>query len=169
MSRVESFAPLSAPDARVLILGSMPGTASLAAGEYYAHPRNAFWSIIEAVFGIRRDRPYAQRCRQLVGHGVAVWDVLAQCRRPGSLDASIERDSMVVNDFDGFLAAHPGVARICFNGATAEQVFRRRVLSASGTRLADIALLRLPSTSPAHAAMSVAQKVEHWQAALLCD
>ncbi|MEX1249596.1 MAG: DNA-deoxyinosine glycosylase [Hyphomonas sp.] len=86
---VRSFAPVSAPDARVLILGSMPGTASLQAGQYYAHPRNAFWPIMGALCGARPDLPYTDRAVKLKGEGVAVWDVLQACKREASLDASI--------------------------------------------------------------------------------
>lgn len=169
MAQVESFAALSDPGARLLILGSMPGTASLEASQYYAHRRNAFWPIIEAVYGIERDLPYAQRCRLLLEQGVAVWDVLARCERPGSLDASIDRDSILVNDFVGFFAAHRHIGRICFNGATADQLFRRHALPLLPSPVAELELLRLPSTSPAHAALTLAQKTARWRAALFDD
>ena len=116
---LEGFAPIARADARVLILGSMPGAASLAAGEYYAHPRNAFWSIIEAVWDIPRSLPYTERARSVQARGLAIWDVVARCRRPTSLDADIDRASVVVNDFAGFLGRHPGIRQIAFNGAGA--------------------------------------------------
>ena len=160
-----SFPPIAAPDARVLILGSMPGVASLAAGRYYAHPRNAFWPIIGNIVGIPESADYATRIEALLGAGIALWDVLHSCRRRGSLDSAIEGDSMVVNDLPGFLAWHPQVTRICFNGATAEAYFRRHVpLAALPGRAPEI--IRLPSTSPAHAGMTFAAKLAAWQAAL---
>jgi len=166
MAQVSSFPPLSGPRARVLVLGSMPGKASLAAQQYYAHPRNAFWPIIEAVLGIGRDLPYAQRCRQLIARNVAVWDVLQSCYRPGSLDADIDSASIMTNDFVAFLAGHPRIHRICFNGATAQQVFRCQVLpSLPADRLPE--MIRLPSTSPANAGMRLEQKIAHWAPCLL--
>ncbi len=161
MAQVSSFPPLCGPRARVLVLGSMPGRASLAAQQYYAHPRNAFWPIIEAVLGIDRKLPYAQRCRQLIAHDIAVWDVLQSCFRPGSLDADIDPASILPNDFAAFFAHHPHIRRVCFNGATAQQVFRRQVLpSLPAGRLPE--MIRLPSTSPAHAGMRLEQKIAHW-------
>ena len=166
MAQVSSFPPLSGPRARVLVLGSMPGKASLAAQQYYAHPRNAFWPIIEAVLGIGRDQPYALRCRQLVARDIAVWDVLQSCYRPGSLDADIDPASIMANDFVAFFSGHPRIRRICFNGATAQQVFRRQVLpSLPADHLPD--MIRLPSTSPAHAGMRLEQKITEWAPCLV--
>lgn len=165
---VQGFAPICRPDVRVLVLGSMPGTASLRAQQYYGHPRNAFWPIMGAMFGFDAAAPYAQRIQALLAHRVAVWDVLAACRRDGSLDASIERASIVPNDFAGLLATHPGIGRICFNGATAERLFRSHVIP----RLAldsGVTLVRLPSTSPAHAGMPYAHKLRAWRTALAAD
>lgn len=163
MHRVHSFAPITSPAAHTLLLGSMPGAASLVAGEYYAHPRNLFWPFIEQLFGIPRHTPYAERVRQLNGRGIAVWDVLDTCERAGSLDAAIQPDSLVANDIAGFVAAHPGLRRIFFNGATAETLFRRHVLR---TLPADhgLRLMRLPSTSPANASIPQDRKLAQWQA-----
>ncbi len=133
----------------------------MAAQQYYAHPRNAFWSIIEAVLGIDRGLPYAQRCRRLIAHDIAVWDVLQSCFRPGSLDADIDPASIMPNDFATFFADHLHIRRICFNGATAQQVFRRHVLqSLPAGHLPE--MIRLPSTSPAHAGMRLEQKIARW-------
>ncbi|MCD9028630.1 DNA-deoxyinosine glycosylase [Luteimonas sp. BDR2-5] len=160
---VRSFPPVARADARVLILGSMPGEASLSAGRYYAHPRNLFWPIMGALAGAGPDLAYAARIAKLQATGIALWDVIAECVRPGSLDARIRAGSVVVNDLPGFLARYPGISRICFNGATAETLFRRHVLP----RLADApTLMRLPSTSPAHAAMGFADKLAAWRAGL---
>lgn len=160
MSHAESFAPIADRHARVLILGSMPGQASLREQQYYAHPRNAFWPIMGRLFGAGPDLPYAVRQRRLTQHGVAVWDVLKSCWRPGSLDAAIEASSVEINDFDTFLARHPQVTHLFFNGGKAEETFRRHVTPS--LPLHGLQTLRLPSTSPAHAARSLEDKYQAW-------
>ncbi len=158
---VRSFAPVSAPDACVLILGSMPGTASLQAGQYYAHPRNAFWPIMGALYGAGPDLPYADRAAKLKGEGVAVWDVLQTCLREGSLDSNIRGE--VPNDFATFFAAHPGIRRIGLNGGKAAASFRKY---AGRLCLQGAEVHVLPSTSPAHAARGFEEKCAIWRAAL---
>lgn len=148
---------------RLLILGSLPGAASLAAGEYYAHPRNAFWPIMGALYGAHPELPYAQRRSALIETGVAVWDVLAQARRPGSGDAAIDIASARVNRFDEFLARHRGIRLIAFNGGTAAALYQRKVLPDLRPALAQIPQLVLPSTSPAHASLNVAAKLRRWR------
>lgn len=164
MSRIRSFAPIAAPSARTLILGSMPGQASLAANRYYAHPRNAFWPILCELLDLPADATYSTRVRALKRARIALWDVLHSCVRPGSLDASIRSESGVANDFRSFFRLHGRIERVFFNGATAERLFRQRVLPA----LPDFkpTLIRLPSTSPAHAAMTRAQKRDAWRVIL---
>src|SRR3990170_8767558 len=125
---IRSFPPIGAPDAALLILGSMPGRASLLANQYYAHPRNAFWPIMGELFGAGPEMPYARRVRVLKHAGIAVWDVLASCTRGGSLDSDIDEESIVPNDFAWFFGAHPRVQTVFFNGAKAEASFRRYVL-----------------------------------------
>lgn len=160
MANAESFPPVAAPHARVLILGSMPGQASLQAQRYYAHPRNAFWYIMGELFGAGPELPYEQRCSILAEQGVALWDVLKRCWRPGSLDSAIDPASVEPNDFRAFLADYPDVRHVYFNGRAAEQTFSRHV----ATQLEDLRLsyTALPSTSPAHAAMSREQKYHAW-------
>ena len=164
---LQSFAPLLGERPQVLILGSMPGAASLAAGQYYAHPRNAFWPIMAELFGATLDLPYVERAARLMEAGVAVWDVLAECRRPGSLDANIEPDSLRANDIAGLIEANPSLTLIAFNGGTAERLFKRLALPQLRAAIPDPpARLRLPSTSPAHAARNFADKLAAWRAAL---
>lgn len=141
----------------------MPGRASLAALEYYAHPRNAFWPIMQALFGIARELPYDRRVRELAGEGVAVWDVLATCARASSLDSDIVPESVVANDFTSFLARHPGIQAIYFNGATARRLFERHVASGLATDHQHIARITLPSTSPANARLRPEARLEAWR------
>lgn len=160
--QVESFPPIAAPGARILILGSMPGAASLEAGQYYAHPRNAFWPIMGALFGAGSELSYTERVAALAARGVAVWDVLQLCERQGSLDTDIRGE--VPNDFAGFFAAHPHIRCIGLNGGKAAEVFGR----VAASHMPDGAkAVRLPSTSPAHAGLSLAEKRDAWRAALL--
>ena len=160
--RLQGFPPLCGKAATCLILGTMPGVASLQAGEYYAHPRNAFWSIAESLFGVARAEPYAVRVRALELAGIAVWDVLATCRRRRSLDSDIEPDSIVANDFHAFLQRNPGIVRICFNGNSARMLFERYVLPTLSAQQQQIMRLALPSTSPANARLSLQQKTRAW-------
>jgi double-stranded uracil-DNA glycosylase len=162
MSRLEGFPPISAAIAHTLILGSMPGAASLAASRYYAHPRNLFWPIIDTVLSIDASEPYAERTRALAERGFALWDVLGACRRAGSLDIHIEQASVEINDFHSFLAHHPRLTRIFFNGATAEQLFRRHVVPTLDPARR-LSLIRLPSTSPANASVPYAAKLSAWK------
>jgi len=161
VSRVRSFAPIADGDATRLVLGSMPGVASLRAGQYYAHPRNLFWRILGDLLGVDCALPYARRVAALAASGIALWDVLKSCRRAGSLDAAIERDSGVPNDFVRFFATHPGILSVYFNGASAEFWYRRRVLPSLPS--GKLVYRRLPSTSPAHAALSYEEKRAAWQ------
>ena len=153
----KGFEARATPSAKVLVLGSLPGEESIRRGEYYANPRNAFWRIAESLFGIPTDEPYAERVRKLNEAGIALWDVCAAATRPGSLDLSIRRGTEVPNDFAAFLATHPHVKLICFNGAKAAALFRKHVKPGDTVKCID-----LPSTSPAHAAMSFEEKVKRW-------
>jgi len=160
------FAPVVGARPRVLILGSLPGRVSLARGEYYAQPRNAFWKIMGDVFGAGPELAYAERCAALASRGVALWDVCAAAARPGSLDADIEEDSVAVNDFAAFFATRPSLTRILCNGAAAHRLYVKRVVSTLPEPTQKIDIVRLPSTSPAHAAAPFAAKLAAWRAAL---
>src|SRR3954470_8705768 len=157
-----SFPPIESRAARVLVLGSMPGTASLRASQYYAYQHNAFWPIMGALFGAGPEIPYARRIAILRRAGLAVWDVLASCAREGSLDADIEEHSIMPNDFRTFFDTHPRVQQVFFNGSKAETSFNRYVrlnLCERGFRFA-----RLPSPSPAHASLPLSRKLQAWRA-----
>lgn len=162
---LQGFPPLARADARVLILGSMPGVASLQAATYYAHPHNSFWSIMGAVCGATPDLPYAERVVRLQAAGIALWDVVGRCRRQGSLDAAIEAGSVEVNDFSAFFQVHRSIRRIIFNGAAARDLFQRRVRP-QHAGLSELPMHCLPSTSPANAACRPAEKTAIWLAAL---
>jgi TDG/mug DNA glycosylase family protein len=157
-----SFPPIADANARVLILGTMPGKESLRAAQYYAHPRNAFWKIMGELVGAGFDLPYDARVQKLKAARIAVWDVLASCVRESSLDADIDADTMVVNDFESFYNAHPKITDVFFNGAIAEKFYRIHTQSLHLHRVLNYQ--RLPSTSPAHAGMRYAQKLQAWQA-----
>jgi hypoxanthine-DNA glycosylase len=162
---VRGFPPISRADARILILGSMPSRESLARGQYYAHPRNAFWPIMCDLFSIPYDA-YEARALALKRQRVAVWDVLKACFRSSSLDSDIDDKTLVTNDFQGFFAAHSQIGRVYFNGAKAESVYRGRILPDLPDELASKALRRLPSTSPAHAGLKLEEKIQAWRAIL---
>jgi hypoxanthine-DNA glycosylase len=157
-----SFPPIAATDARVLVLGTMPSIASLAKKQYYGHPQNAFWPIMGRLFGAGRELPYDQRQQILRERGVAVWDVLRECCRKGSLDADIESESP--NDFVSFFRRHRLIETIFFNGQKSESLFRRHVLPTVAQLGREFRYVRLPSTSPAHAGRSFAEKLAAWRA-----
>ncbi|MBB5209550.1 DNA-deoxyinosine glycosylase [Chiayiivirga flava] len=157
-----SFPPIAARHAHTLILGSMPGRDSLRAVRYYAHARNAFWPIVLTLLDAPPDLDYDARIALLRERGFALWDVLAECVRPGSLDASIDPASIVPNDIAGFLARHPHIGRIALNGGSAAALFRRHIAPMLPPDR-DIEIILLPSTSPAHAGMPFAAKLDAWR------
>lgn len=162
-----SLQPVSRPDASTLILGSMPGALSLQEQQYYAQPRNAFWQIMGELFGAGREVPYETRLEMLRDQKIALWDVLASCYREGSMDADIRKGDAVANDFGAFFSAHPGIVRVFFNGATACKFYDRLVVPALAGATGVIRYEKLPSTSPANAAMRLIEKVRVWRAALI--
>ena len=183
----ESFPPIVGTQAHTLILGTVPGQASLTATQYYAHPRNAFWPIIMAI--INNDTPsfdlsklidYNTRCQILSEHGYALWDVLASCTRPGSLDSKIVKSTEQANDIANLALSHPELTRIVCNGRAAETLFKRHVTRTldrpilhhpqmlNDERPSDaIRLMCLPSTSPAMASLTLANKHQVWADGLL--
>jgi len=163
---LSGFAPVARGDARVLILGSMPSEASLAEKFYYAHPANAFWWLLAGVLGCAEPQGVAAKRRLLLGHRIALWDVVHRCRRRGSLDAAIEGESVEANDLGGFLLGHPGITHVFFNGGAAEQLFRRHLRSAVARDHPRLCFARLPSSSPANASWSRERKLAAWRAAV---
>ncbi len=161
MAHIYSFAPIADRNAEILILGSMPGRTSLAASQYYAHAQNAFWRIISELLQLDPASPYEVRVQALKSARIALWDVLQSCKREGSLDSMIEADTQTANDFRAFFRAHPQITHVFFNGAKAEACFRQHVLREIDGRA--LRYTRLPSTSPAHASMSYARKLEAWR------
>jgi len=153
--------PSVGEDCRVLVLGSMPGDASLQAARYYAHPRNRFWPVMASLCGFSSDLPYEARLHMLHRAGVGLWDVIGQCERRGSLDARIVRGSEVANPVVDLLAAHRSIVAIALNGRRAADAFHRHV-APQLTRVPT--LIELPSTSPANAALRHDDVRDAWAA-----
>lgn len=144
---------------KVLVLGSLPGQASLAAQQYYAHPRNSFWPIMSELFHINTN-DYDERLAQLKAADIGLWDVYANAVRPGSLDAAIEQKTAVLNDFSEIKNHCPALALIACNGKKAFEVFSKKIWSTIASE--QVKVLAMPSTSPAYAAMSFEQKLSCW-------
>lgn len=154
----QGLAPVIDRHIRVLVLGSFPGAASLAAQQYYAHPRNQFWPLLGALTGEPLpDLPYADRLARLLSHGIGVWDVLGACVREGSLDSNIRHAQ--ANDFVRLKALAPALRRVGFNGGTSGRF-------AAQFEAAGYETVVLPSSSPAHAARNFEQKLALWRALL---
>jgi hypoxanthine-DNA glycosylase len=159
---IHSFDPIAAPDAKVLILGTIPGQRSLDAGQYYAHPQNTFWFIMERLFARQTGMDYVARTMLLPAARVALWDVLQAAVRSGSLDSAIAAASEKPNDFAGFFARHPEIHTVFFNGQKAQLLFVKHVLGTLPA-VAGLRLVRLPSTSPANAGLSRECKLAAWR------
>lgn len=162
---IRSFDPIAGKNAKILILGSMPGIASLEAGQYYAHPRNAFWRIMTSLLNMPENTAYPEKTEYLRGAGIALWDVLHTCVRQGSLDSAISAETP--NDFAGFFEMHPHVSAVFLNGQKARQAFKRHVLprlaATSAPNPYTLPAHTLPSTSPANASWSFERKLESWR------
>ncbi len=149
------FAPVVDENTRLLVLGSLPGDASLKVAQYYAHPQNGFWRLIGGVIGREiHALPYAERLEALKAAGVGLWDVIASAERPGSLDAAIR--SPEAADLRGLIAGLPRLRAVAFNGASAAKGGRRALGTIEGLTLID-----LPSSSPAHT-RPLSEKAESW-------
>ncbi|HWP20466.1 MAG TPA: DNA-deoxyinosine glycosylase [Burkholderiaceae bacterium] len=154
-SRLQGLAPVLAPHTRLVVLGSFPSVASLGAQQYYAHPRNHFWPILSALWGVDlRAMPYEARLHVVRERGLGIWDVYARCRREGSLDSAIEDAEL--NDFDRLLREAPELQALAHNGGESARAMRH-------TRRLGLPVYRLPSTSPANASWSFERKLAAWR------
>lgn len=155
MTLKRAFDPVVDAHTRLLILGSLPGDASLKAGQYYGHPQNGFWRLVGGVVGIDLVAlPYPERLEALQTAGVGLWDVIASAERPGSLDTAIRNAEAA--DLNRLIGGLPALRVIAFNGGTAARLGRRSLTTGAG-----IALIDLPSSSPAHA-RPLAEKAAVW-------
>lgn len=158
---LQGLPPVIAANARVLILGSFPSAASLAAGQYYGNPKNQFWRILGAVLAQPlSELNYVERIAAVRAAGIAIWDVFAACEREGSLDAAIRNAR--VNELAVLRKSAPALRRVCFNGRTAARV--QATVAALGYEIRI-----LPSTSPAHAGMGFEEKLRRWREALIAE
>ncbi len=158
---LSGLAPVLDARTRILVLGSFPGAASLAAGQYYAHPRNHLWPIVSALVGEDLAAlPYPERLPRLLAHGVGLWDVLGECERAGSLDSAIRKPA--ANDFGRLRQLCPRLHTVGFNGQAAGKF--APLFAAAGYRT-----VVLPSTSPAHAALTLEQKLAQWRLLLQAE
>lgn len=159
----QCFDPIASKEAKILILGSMPGITSLQKQEYYGHPRNAFWPIMAELFGASPKLDYQERKTILLDNAIAVWDVLQSCYRQGSLDSNIKQESIAINNFADFFEGHPLVHKLFFNGKTAEKLYKKHVIPILTPCFSQLEHHCLPSTSPAHASLTLGQKLAAWQ------
>jgi len=163
MSLAQSFPPIIGTSPKILILGSSPGVISLKKQQYFAHPRNAFWPIMAELFGIDVSQGYdysVAQCRKLP---IVIWDSLKQCEREGSLDSAIKKESVKANDFAALFEQYPDIEYVFCNGGASFQWFNRLVLPSLSK---PVLMTLLPSTSPAHAAMSFDEKLNQWERSL---
>jgi double-stranded uracil-DNA glycosylase len=161
------FGAVASLNARVLVLGSLPGRVSLRMRQYYAQPRNSFWRLMGRQFNFRDDLGYQSRLIALKKSRVALWDVCASAHRPGSLDASIDIASVRPNDFAAFFAKYDQIHTVFFNGSKSAALYRQLVLPKLPATLRSLGYVALPSTSPAHAAMTYAEKLKRWSSVRL--
>lgn len=164
ISKITSFMPLVRSDSRILILGSMPSVESLNQRQYYAHPQNAFWRLIPALWEDQVPASYPERVNYLLDHHLALWDVLKECQRKGSADSAI-RDA-AANDFRAFFEQWPQIRWVAFNGQAAARLYDQLVLKPAGCRTigdfrTGLQAIQLGSTSPAHA-VPFAERLQDW-------
>jgi hypoxanthine-DNA glycosylase len=164
-----AFEPILAGVPRVMILGSMPSQISLKENQYYAHPRNSFWWIMSELFEFDLSISYLERRFALQSAGIAVWDVLHDCERKGSLDSAIVKSSERSNDFDLLFTRYPSISKVVFNGAAAQTIFARhnkQLIQLIKQTRPNFQWHRCPSTSPAHASISKHDKLKTWRLCL---
>ena len=161
---LKGFDPLENANCRILILGTMPSVESLARQQYYGYKHNAFWQIMGKLLEFEATLPYNEQCKNLPKNGIALWDVLKNCQREGSLDSNI-RDE-IPNDFASFFKKHPKIHAVFFNGGPAEKLFKKHVFPTIPDYRDKLHFQRLPSTSPANARMNFEQKLEEWRGIL---
>ncbi|MBO9586267.1 MAG: DNA-deoxyinosine glycosylase [Flavobacterium sp.] len=150
-----SFAPISSPTSKILILGTMPGTKSLELNQYYGHNQNNFWKFMFQILGKEFSTDYEVRKNLLIENNIALWDVLQFCDRVGSLDSAIKNE--IANDFEYFLETHPKIESILFNGQKAAAFFKKYVHLTK-----EYQTFTLPSTSPANAGKTFQDKLNEW-------
>jgi TDG/mug DNA glycosylase family protein len=167
VARLQGLAPVVGPDTRVLVLGSFPGAASLARQQYYAHPQNHFWRVLQAIwpeYPQPAAQDYAGRCAWLLARGLGLWDVYDSCERVGSLDAAIREPQ--VNDFAALRAHCPQLRRLAHNGAESFRHAPAALAALDPSGGAPLQAVKLPSTSPANAGWSFERKRQAWHEAL---
>lgn len=162
MTEQTGFNLLGNNKAQILILGSMPSVASLAKQQYYGHPRNTFWRIMGALFNDDKPIAYSQANRMLEAQGIAVWDVLKSCARQGSLDSAIEESTIKINDFARLFNSFGNIKQVFFNGGTAQALYKKYVYPDLPAKYKAFNHTKIPSTSPAYAAMSYQDKLAAW-------
>ncbi len=158
---LQGLGPIISPSTTLIVLGSFPGAASLRAQQYYAHPRNFFWPIVSALWGLEgnaalQHRPYAERVAEARSRGLGIWDVYASCLREGSLDSAIEQAEL--NTLDRLREWAPGLKGIAHNGG--ESARHMKITQTLG-----LPVVKLPSTSPANASWSFERKLAAWREA----
>jgi hypoxanthine-DNA glycosylase len=156
-NEINSLSPIIDEYAHILILGSIPGQESLRKQQYYGNPRNHFWKIVFNLIGLPLPEEYSQRVTLIKKHGIALWDVIESCSRHGSLDSNIKNENP--NDFSWLFSEYPSISSVCFNGAKAYEVFKKKI----GFEKFDcINFKKLPSTSPANT-QAYDKKLEEWK------
>ena len=151
-----AFPPISDPQSKILILGTMPGEKSIEVQQYYGHPQNQFWKLLFTIFDKPFSRNYEEREALLRTNHIALWDVLSHCEGEGSADTSIRNE--IANDFDTFYTLHPEIKHVFFASKQAEKFYIKYAIKREG-----IVYHLLPSPSPANAAKSFEQKLEEWK------
>ncbi len=163
--RLSGLPPIVGPGTRLLILGSFPSVASLQAQQYYGHPQNHFWKILQALWPadpLPGREQYAARCAWVLARGLGIWDVYASCEREGSLDTAIRKAE--VNDFAALKSQCPRLQLIVHNGG---ESYKHAKLVRASLGAEHFPLVKLPSTSPANASWSFERKLAAWRAAML--